>query len=208
MMRRQRVDHALNAGDNGALMLRPEQIRIRAQPSAEAAEGGLQVVVRDVTYLGDTMHYAWDFDSRDGSTQVQATGKVVSWTYNVGCEYNVTLTVTDTQGQSTDVLRVFVRDGSGGVPGIGNLPPIVIISSPFPGERFDVNQPIHFNGSRSFDPEGGALICEWHIAVAGTLLSSACDMTYAFADSGLAFPRGNPPDFRPYLSPGPPELPR
>jgi putative spermidine/putrescine transport system ATP-binding protein len=51
-------DHALNAGDNGALMLRPEQIRIRAQPPAEAAEGGLQVVVRDVTYLGDTMHYA------------------------------------------------------------------------------------------------------------------------------------------------------
>ncbi len=51
-------DHALNAGDNGALMLRPEQIRIRAQPSAEAAEGGLPVVVRDVTYLGDTMHYA------------------------------------------------------------------------------------------------------------------------------------------------------
>ena len=44
-------------GDNGALMFRPEQIRIRAQPS-DLAEGGLQVVVRDVTYLGDTMHYA------------------------------------------------------------------------------------------------------------------------------------------------------
>jgi putative spermidine/putrescine transport system ATP-binding protein len=53
-------DHALNDGDNGALMLRPEQIRIRAQPSdvADVAGGGLLVIVRDVTYLGDTMHYA------------------------------------------------------------------------------------------------------------------------------------------------------
>ena len=44
-------------------MLRPEQIRIHAQPSGAAGEG-LPVTVRDVTYLGDTMHYAvstpWD----------------------------------------------------------------------------------------------------------------------------------------------------
>jgi len=53
-------NHTLNDGDNGALMLRPEQIRIRAQPSdaSDASDGGLQVIVRDVTYLGDTMHYA------------------------------------------------------------------------------------------------------------------------------------------------------
>jgi putative spermidine/putrescine transport system ATP-binding protein len=55
--------HSLNSGDNGALMLRPEQIRIHSQ--AEGARGeGLPVTVRDVTYLGDTMHYAvstpWD----------------------------------------------------------------------------------------------------------------------------------------------------
>jgi putative spermidine/putrescine transport system ATP-binding protein len=51
------VNHGLNVGDSGTLMLRPEQITIRAQP-AERDEGGLPVTVRDVTYLGDTMHYA------------------------------------------------------------------------------------------------------------------------------------------------------
>src|SRR5882672_3411755 len=55
---------------------------------------------------GDPMTFTWDFDSRDGTTRVQATGQVVSWTYHVAGEYNVTLTATDTQGQDTDVLRV------------------------------------------------------------------------------------------------------
>ncbi|TDN57765.1 ABC transporter ATP-binding protein [Paraburkholderia sp. BL10I2N1] len=50
-------DPVLSAGDDAALMLRPEQIRIRAQP-AQAADIGLPVVIRDVTYLGDTMHYS------------------------------------------------------------------------------------------------------------------------------------------------------
>ncbi|MGF6919548.1 ABC transporter ATP-binding protein [Paraburkholderia sp. 40] len=50
-------DHTLNAGDGGALMLRPEQIRIRAQ-APQVANDGLPVVVRDITYLGDTMHYS------------------------------------------------------------------------------------------------------------------------------------------------------
>ncbi len=48
---------ALNAKDGGALMLRPEQIRIRAQ-APHAGNDGLPVVVRDITYLGDTLHYA------------------------------------------------------------------------------------------------------------------------------------------------------
>jgi len=51
------LDPVLSAGDDAALMLRPEQIRIRAQP-AQAADAGLPVVIRDITYLGDTMHYS------------------------------------------------------------------------------------------------------------------------------------------------------
>ncbi|RDK00905.1 ABC transporter ATP-binding protein [Paraburkholderia lacunae] len=50
-------DRALSAGSDGALMLRPEQIRIRTQP-VQSADGSLPVTVRDVTYLGDTMHYS------------------------------------------------------------------------------------------------------------------------------------------------------
>jgi putative spermidine/putrescine transport system ATP-binding protein len=51
------VSRGLNVGDSGMLMLRPEQITIRAQPAGRDG-GGLPVTVRDVTYLGDTMHYA------------------------------------------------------------------------------------------------------------------------------------------------------
>lgn len=48
---------ALTAGHDGALMIRPEQMRIRALQGA-TGEVGLPVTVRDITYLGDAMHYA------------------------------------------------------------------------------------------------------------------------------------------------------
>ncbi|MDR5759046.1 ABC transporter ATP-binding protein [Caballeronia sp. LZ035] len=47
----------LAAGDDGTLMVRPEQMRIRALGAA-ANGSGLPVTVRDITYLGDAMHYA------------------------------------------------------------------------------------------------------------------------------------------------------
>ncbi|KWF33368.1 ABC transporter ATP-binding protein [Burkholderia pseudomultivorans] len=53
----------LAAGDEGALMIRPEQMRISSLQHAGGANvsnagTGLPVTVRDVTYLGDAMHYA------------------------------------------------------------------------------------------------------------------------------------------------------
>lgn len=48
---------ALPAGGDGTLMIRPEQMRIRALQGA-GGDAGLPVTVRDVTYLGDAMHYA------------------------------------------------------------------------------------------------------------------------------------------------------
>jgi putative spermidine/putrescine transport system ATP-binding protein len=47
----------LTAGDEGTLMIRPEQMRIQALRNASSA-AGLPVTVRDITYLGDAMHYA------------------------------------------------------------------------------------------------------------------------------------------------------
>ncbi|MFT0172990.1 ABC transporter ATP-binding protein [Paraburkholderia mimosarum] len=50
----------LAAGDEGTLMIRPEQMRISALQGASGARAasGLPVTVRDITYLGDAMHYA------------------------------------------------------------------------------------------------------------------------------------------------------
>ena len=47
----------LSAGDDGTLMVRPEQMRIRALAVSNGSTG-LPVTVRDITYLGDAMHYA------------------------------------------------------------------------------------------------------------------------------------------------------
>ena len=47
----------LTAGDEGTLMIRPEQMRIQALRNAHSA-AGLPVTVRDITYLGDALHYA------------------------------------------------------------------------------------------------------------------------------------------------------
>nr|WP_175800206.1 ABC transporter ATP-binding protein [Burkholderia anthina] len=50
----------LAVGDEGALMIRPEQMRLSSLQRAGGAggAGALPVTVRDVTYLGDAMHYA------------------------------------------------------------------------------------------------------------------------------------------------------
>ncbi|RQR31491.1 ABC transporter ATP-binding protein [Burkholderia sp. Bp9143] len=45
------------AGIDGTLMIRPEQMRLHAHRSGQSG-GGLPVTVRDITYLGDAMHYA------------------------------------------------------------------------------------------------------------------------------------------------------
>ncbi|MGU7775953.1 ABC transporter ATP-binding protein [Burkholderia sp. MR1-5-21] len=45
------------AGDEGTLMIRPEQMRLRSRRGGQAGVG-LAVTVRDITYLGDAMHYA------------------------------------------------------------------------------------------------------------------------------------------------------
>jgi len=44
-------------GGDGTLMVRPEQMRIRAAQAAQDT-AGLPVTVRDITYLGDAMHYS------------------------------------------------------------------------------------------------------------------------------------------------------
>lgn len=143
---------------------------------------------------GDTMHFTWDFDSRDGTTAVDAEGQVVSHRFRDPGIYNVTLTAADAQGQGTDTLRVVVTQG-GVVPGVGNIPPIAIISSPLPGSRHDPGVAVHFNGTRSFDPDstsGGNLRCQWDDASRSNganvlVLSQSCDMNYVFAvnDSGI-----------------------
>ena len=79
----------LASGAEGMLMVRPEQMRIL--PQSEAGVSALPVTVRDMTYLGDTMHFAvrtpWEQEiavrmpiaTRDGHGLVIGAQASVEW---------------------------------------------------------------------------------------------------------------------------------
>jgi PKD repeat protein len=138
---------------------------------------------------GDEMHFTWDFDSDDGSsTSVDAEGTVVWHMFRQTGLYNVTLTATDPQGQDTDTIRVIVTNELGGVPGVSNIPPVAIITSPIPGSRFDVNESVHFDGSQSFDVDGSIRACQWSDTSRGPAdapFSSLCETNFSFAEGGV-----------------------
>jgi PKD repeat protein len=138
---------------------------------------------------GDSMRLTWDFDSSDGrTTDVNAEGTVVWHTFTETGLYNVTLTATDAQGQDTDTLRVIVTNEVGGVPGVSNLPPFAIITSPVPGSRHDLNAAVHFDGTQSFDVDGDIVACQWSDISRGPAdspFSSACETNFSFAEGGL-----------------------
>lgn len=135
---------------------------------------------------GDAMVFTWDFNSADGSSlNIDATGELVYHTFTEVGLYNVTLRAADPQGEDSDTLRVIVTDISGGVPGIGDLPPIAIITDPTPGSRFDLGESVHFNASRSIDPEGENIACSWGEVGSGSDQWSGCDVHHVFTHSGL-----------------------
>lgn len=91
---------------------------------------------------GSIVSYAWAFG--DGQT---ASGESASHTYAVGGTYEVTLTVTDDEGETASASHTIIVDDN-------KEAPVVIISAPAsaaPGEL------LNLDGSDSFDPDGGAI---------------------------------------------------
>jgi PKD repeat protein len=96
---------------------------------------------------GQIVAYLWDFG--DGASD---TLDKPSHTYAAPGIYTVTLTVTDDDG-ATGMMTTMANIG---VP--GNQPPVAHAGGPYSGL---VNAAISFDGSRSSDPEGGALTYAW-----------------------------------------------
>jgi len=97
---------------------------------------------------GSIVSYAWDFgDSNTDDT----SGAEPSHTYTVDSTYDVTLTVTDSNGATDqDVTTAIIAVGT------TNLPPEAVAGGPYPG---DVNVPVNFIGSGSDD--GSIVLWEW-----------------------------------------------
>ncbi len=81
-------------------------------------------------------------------------------------EHKVILWVEDEEGLlSSETVNVTVVQA--------NRPPIVFITSPVEGERFDPEEVIELNASYSFDPDGDPLTFVWTDDVSGNLGSGA-----------------------------------
>jgi PKD repeat protein len=96
---------------------------------------------------GDIVQYAWDFD--DGNT---GSGLYVPHTYTASGVYEVTLTVTDDNGD-TDVSTAVVIVGGGAIQ-----PPRVFTTGPYNGVA---GVPLTFDGSNSSDPDGTINLYNW-----------------------------------------------
>jgi len=91
----------------------------------------------------DIVSYTWDF--ADGST---ATGQVVTHVFDASGDYDVTLTVTNVNGNRASSSQRVLVDAAG-----NELPVAVINVSPSSGT---VNTRFNFDGSDSFDPDSDA----------------------------------------------------
>jgi len=81
-------------------------------------------------------------------------------------EHRIILWVEDELGlRSSDTVNISVVQA--------NRPPIVYITSPVEGARFDPDESIELNASYSFDPDGDPLTFIWTDGVSGQLGSSA-----------------------------------
>jgi PKD repeat protein len=94
---------------------------------------------------GSIATYAWDFG--DGNFD---SGVLIGHSYADNSLYNVTLTVTDNDGASsvTSALKT-----------ITDRPPVVNFSET--AEAVYVDEPIHFNASTSYDPDGTIVVYFW-----------------------------------------------
>lgn len=95
---------------------------------------------------GEELRYYWDFG--DGNYR---EGEIVVHRYDYGGEFEAVLTVDDQRGlessQDHDTVNVFI-----------NRPPEVFFEMPF---VTCVGDTITFDGSMTYDPDGGDLLYEW-----------------------------------------------
>jgi len=107
---------------------------------------------------GGSLVYVWDFG--DGSPL--GSGVKPTHTYTTAGVRNVTLTVTDDAGTPAS-------DSAAALIGSGTRLPVAVAGGPYNGE---VNGPVTFDGTVSFDPDGGNIVYAWDFGD-GTIGSGA-----------------------------------
>jgi chitodextrinase len=115
------------------------------------------------------VQYDWDFG--DGST---GTGPTPTHTYMSAGTYTVTLIVTDDEGQTdTDKTNAEISCGSG-----QEEDPIADPNGPYCG---GVEEQIQFDGTESYDPDGGSIEYDWDFGDGNTGTGPTPTHTYMSA---------------------------
>ncbi len=117
--------------------------------------------------------YEWDFDG-DLVYDVSLATPTVFHSYPAEGIYNVTLRVTDDQGDSaTAPTQATIGPAA-------NQPPTAVAGGPYSGTA---GYPVQFDGTGSTDPEAGALTYSWDFGD-GTPAGSGATPTHTYATDG------------------------
>jgi len=121
---------------------------------------------------GNITKYEWDFG--DGNiTEVEEP--VITHTYSIAGNYTVKLTVTDDKRVKSSISRnITVRS-------VINQPPIANANGPYTGIE---GQPVEFNASASYDPEGANLTYYWEFGDGNRTVTTQPTITHIYAQEG------------------------
>ncbi len=96
---------------------------------------------------GSSPTYTWSFT--DGTAKT-VTGKTATYTFNTPGIYNITLTLSDSNGSSNSTVLITVQSSSKPVAKI-------VIEGFTSGQKATLGQQITFNGSDSYEPNNGTI---------------------------------------------------
>ncbi|MCK5212688.1 MAG: PKD domain-containing protein, partial [Dehalococcoidia bacterium] len=151
-----------------SLVLNPGQVVARA---AEL------LTFQDESSDADSAIVSWEWNFGDGS---EATGRYAAHTYATYGDYVVGLRVTDTQGE----VGIQTRSVS-----IASQLPVVVLS--FSPELPNEGQPVLFDASESFDPDGVIVSYQWDFNGDGLLDAQGPEQSasYTFQSGGRFTPQ-------------------
>lgn len=141
---------------------------------------------------GSIVAYDWDFG--DGST---GTGASPTHTYAAAGTFTVLLTVTDNGG------AVDTSDATATISGSSNQAPVIDPGGPYVGAP---NEVIHFDASKTFDPDGDSLVFMW-IFEQGQPPAFGATATHTWAAPGNYIVRLTVLDGHPDPAPQPVDVP-
>ncbi len=122
----------------------------------------------------ETLTFKWDFDSTNGTDDVDARGESVTTKYTDSGIYTATLTVSDGDLEDTDQVRITVLPTD-----TENLPPKAIIRAPLPGV-YNLSEGITFDGT-GVDADNDPLSGKWEFGDGGT--SNQPQTTHSYSES-------------------------